>query len=99
MMPVISPAAGGAPEAIAMPIHSGNATRKTTTEASKSRANGAPSLFISSFFGRNGGGARDPLRFVGQRTGFSVRGPTNQGYDPSWVFGDGQRKLDRANKP
>src|SRR5262249_37740517 len=32
IIPVMSPAAGGAPEAIAMPIHRGNATRKTTTE-------------------------------------------------------------------
>ena len=40
MMPVISPAAGGAPDAIAMPMQSGSATRKTTTEARRSWENG-----------------------------------------------------------
>jgi len=32
-------ALGGIPEAIAMPMHSGRATRKTTTEPSRSRPN------------------------------------------------------------
>ena len=36
MIPEIRPAAGGTPEAIAMPMHSGTATRKTTIEARKS---------------------------------------------------------------
>jgi len=36
----MSPKAGGAPEAIAIPMHSGKATRRTTIEAMKSRANG-----------------------------------------------------------
>ena len=36
MIPVISPAATGTPEAIAIPMQSGNATRKTTIEARKS---------------------------------------------------------------
>jgi hypothetical protein len=37
MMPVISPFSGGTPEATAMPMQSGIATRKTTIEAVKSR--------------------------------------------------------------
>ena len=36
-MPVMMPVVGGMPEAIEMPMQSGNATRKTTTEARKSR--------------------------------------------------------------
>jgi hypothetical protein len=36
MMPVRMPAAGGAPEARAMPIHRGSATRKTTSDAERS---------------------------------------------------------------
>jgi hypothetical protein len=36
-IPVIRPLAGGKPEAMAMPMHRGRATRKTTTEASSSR--------------------------------------------------------------
>ncbi len=36
MMPVMMPAVGGSPEAMAIPMHSGSATRKTTTEASRS---------------------------------------------------------------
>ena len=35
--PVIRPAATGAPDAMAMPMQSGNATKKTTTEAVMSR--------------------------------------------------------------
>src|SRR5438094_8105659 len=35
MMPVRMPEAAGAPEAMAMPMHSGSATRKTTKEAEK----------------------------------------------------------------
>jgi hypothetical protein len=35
-MPVIIPAKGGAPEASAMPRHSGNATKKTTSPESAS---------------------------------------------------------------
>ena len=35
-MPVIRPAATGTPDAIAMPMHNGNATRKTTIDAKKS---------------------------------------------------------------
>jgi hypothetical protein len=35
-MPVKMPAAGGTPEATAMPRHSGSATRKTTTDADRS---------------------------------------------------------------
>jgi hypothetical protein len=35
-IPVISPAAGGAPDAIAMPMQRGSATRNTTTDASRS---------------------------------------------------------------
>jgi hypothetical protein len=37
MMPVIKPLAGGMPEAMAMPMHRGRATRNTTTEAINSR--------------------------------------------------------------
>jgi hypothetical protein len=33
MIPVISPSAGGAPEAIEIPMQSGNATRNTTMDA------------------------------------------------------------------
>ena len=40
MMPVMMPAVGGMPEAIEIPIQSGSATRKTTTEAKRS----APSV-------------------------------------------------------
>jgi hypothetical protein len=36
-MPAIKPDNGGAPEAKAMPRHKGSATRKTTTEAGRSR--------------------------------------------------------------
>ncbi len=36
MMPVMMPAVGGRPEASAMPMQSGRATRKTTTEARRS---------------------------------------------------------------
>ena len=36
MMPVIRPAATGAPDAIAIPMHNGRATRNTTIEAKKS---------------------------------------------------------------
>ena len=36
-MPVMMPAVGGMPEASAMPMHSGSATRKTTIDARKSR--------------------------------------------------------------
>jgi len=36
MIPVMSPAPGGAPEAIAMPMHSGRATRNTTTDPNAS---------------------------------------------------------------
>ena len=39
MMPVIRPFSGGTPEAMAMPMHSGIATRKTTIDAVKSRTN------------------------------------------------------------
>ena len=35
-IPVINPAAGGAPDAIAVPMHSGNATRNTTNDANRS---------------------------------------------------------------
>ena len=38
-MPVSRPAAGGTPEAMAIPMQSGSATRKTTMEARKSRDN------------------------------------------------------------
>ncbi len=41
MMPVIKPLAGGIPEAMAIPMHKGRATRNTTTEASSSRGNTA----------------------------------------------------------
>ena len=37
MMPVIRPFSGGTPEAIAMPMHNGIATRNTTIDAVKSR--------------------------------------------------------------
>lgn len=37
MIPVIRPLAGGRPEAMAMPMHKGSATRNTTTEANNSR--------------------------------------------------------------
>ncbi len=37
MMPVMSPAVGGNPEASEMPMHSGSATRNTTIDARKSR--------------------------------------------------------------
>ena len=36
-IPVMMPAVGGMPDAIEMPMQSGSATRKTTTEASRSR--------------------------------------------------------------
>jgi hypothetical protein len=36
MTPVINPSAGGTPEAMAMPMHKGRATRKTTIDARKS---------------------------------------------------------------
>jgi hypothetical protein len=36
MIPVIRPVAGGAPDAIAMPMHKGRATKNTTMEASAS---------------------------------------------------------------
>jgi hypothetical protein len=39
---VINPRAGGAPEAIAIPIHSGSATRNTTIDAMKSWKNFSP---------------------------------------------------------
>ena len=39
MIPVMSPAAGGTPEAIAMPMQRGSATRQTTTDDSRSCAN------------------------------------------------------------
>ena len=35
----MTPAVGGSPEASATPIHSGSATRKTTTDAKASRPN------------------------------------------------------------
>jgi hypothetical protein len=35
-MPVINPAVGGTPDAMEIPMHNGNATRKTTTEAKAS---------------------------------------------------------------
>ncbi len=35
-MPLIKPSAGGTPDAMAMPMHKGKATRKTTTDASRS---------------------------------------------------------------
>ncbi|MNR24960.1 hypothetical protein D3C85_1420770 [compost metagenome] len=41
MIPVIRPLAGGMPEAMAMPMHKGRATRNTTTEASNSRGKAA----------------------------------------------------------
>ncbi|MNN44171.1 hypothetical protein D3C81_1584490 [compost metagenome] len=41
MIPVIRPLAGGMPEAMAIPMHRGSATRNTTTEASNSRGNAA----------------------------------------------------------
>ena len=47
MMPVIKPAAGGAPEAMAMPMQSGSATRKTTTDARASRAMFDESVLIA----------------------------------------------------
>jgi hypothetical protein len=37
MMPVIRPFSGGTPEATAIPMHNGMATRKTTIDAVKSR--------------------------------------------------------------
>jgi hypothetical protein len=37
-MPVIKPDAGGAPDAMAIPMHKGKATRNTTTEARRSCA-------------------------------------------------------------
>ncbi|MCY1556717.1 hypothetical protein D9M68_934900 [compost metagenome] len=36
-MPVTKPLAGGMPEAMAMPMHKGRATRKTTKDARASR--------------------------------------------------------------
>ncbi len=39
MMPVIRPFSGGTPEATAMPMHRGIATRNTTIDAVKSRMN------------------------------------------------------------
>ncbi|MNE83797.1 hypothetical protein D3C80_1806440 [compost metagenome] len=41
MIPVIRPLAGGSPEAMAMPMHRGRATRNTTTEANSSRGSTA----------------------------------------------------------
>lgn len=35
-MPVMSPRAGGTPDAMAMPIHRGSATKKTTNDATTS---------------------------------------------------------------
>jgi len=46
-MPVITPLAGGMPDAMAMPMHNGRATRKTTTDAIKSR--GSVALSVSAF--------------------------------------------------
>ncbi|MNB98188.1 hypothetical protein D3C75_454330 [compost metagenome] len=59
MMPVIRPLAGGSPEAIAMPMHRGRATRNTTTEASSSRGRTALSraarmVSLPKFFFRHG---------------------------------------------
>ena len=39
MIPVMMPAAGGTPHAMATPMHKGKATRNTTTEASRSLFN------------------------------------------------------------
>ena len=39
MIPVIRPAAGGSPEAIAMPMHKGNATKKTMIDGRMSPLN------------------------------------------------------------
>lgn len=40
MMPVMMPEVGGMPEAMATPMHSGRATRKTTNDAMMSRPTG-----------------------------------------------------------
>src|SRR3546814_17119452 len=46
-MPVIRPFSGGTPEAMAMPMHNGIATRKTTMEAVKSRLSVPPENGLS----------------------------------------------------
>ena len=78
MMPVISPETGGAPDAIAMPIQSGSATRNTTIEARKSLE---IELFLLIFsFNDATSQAGRPCR-TGAGTGRSeIRYPGLQGY-------------------
>lgn len=68
MMPVTRPLAGGMPEAMAMPMHSGRATRKTTTEASASRGN----VFLSS--ARRMASSPERSKGHGSRAGAVARG-------------------------
>ena len=50
MMPVIRPFSGGTPEAMAMPMQSGIATRKTTIDAVKSRPKVPPEKAFSMIY-------------------------------------------------